>query len=502
MAVLTLGARNKRRRLNIAAMPNCEWWVDCGRTDTHTYATGVNVSQVRDLSGKGRHMTKTGAGNETVYPTYVAAEKAVYFLNSAFDQMIAGAQGDWNFLHNGNGATVLLLVKIESSYTGNGILLSTASETSGGIGLNLFYFNTNQQYNVTVRNGTSQTFYNSGATNSLAKNTSVILSYHMQNRTGAPPDLVTRYNGATDLRVSPLSSFSASNSTGTLFIGKLPDASSKARMYFKKCAIFSRRITKAEENMILEAWAREENISLTRYPQRDLIVLSGQSNATGYGQISESTFAAAPSVTNANIFNTGTMSWATLNAGTNNLGHTSSQMGIEMTLGRDFVAQTGRPVYIAKYAIENQGITNWDPGDANFDNLKLMMQRALWELEDAGYTVKTRFVWYQGESDAMDGTEAAQYQTRLQNFLTNILGGTPGYEQSPSYIVQIDQNPVYTGTNTVKTAQMAACMTVPYSAYAKLVEVADIVIHSDQNHMTAASYEAIGTRVVQRMLGG
>jgi hypothetical protein len=88
MGMLKLGVKGRRKRsFNIATIPNCEFWVDLARTETISYASGTNVQQVTDLSGKNRHLTKTGSGNDTIYPVYQPAERGLLFLSTAFDQM-------------------------------------------------------------------------------------------------------------------------------------------------------------------------------------------------------------------------------------------------------------------------------------------------------------------------------------------------------------------------------------------------------------------------------
>lgn len=501
MAVLNLGNKGRRRRpLNIASIPNCEFWVDAARTETHNYASGVNLTQLNDLSGKNRHLTKTGSGNDTIYPTYVSAERGVLFLNSAFDQMIAGAIGDWNFLHNGNGCTVMMLVKVDSAQAANAALLSTSSEATGGYGTNIWYYDTNQQYYVSTRAGAGQVFANSGANNSLTRNTPTILSLHMENRAGTPADLVTRYNGTTDLKIGNASAFSNSNSTGPLFIGKLASGVAKCKFLFKKCAIFSRRLSKAEENLILEDWAKSEGIALTRYGEMPLAVLSGQSNAKGRGVIADTSFAATPSVSNASIFNNTSLTWSTLQAGINNDAYSNATLGIEMNLAKQFTTLSGLPFYMVKFAVDGTPISSWDTANSNYTNLQAAMLRAYWNLEDSGYVVKPFFIWYQGESDSLDDTLAANYATNFQVFLSNILS-TPGYAQSPTYIVQIHQSPPATGINAVRNNQLLTCMTTPYSAYCRHVEVDDIATNIDQHHVTAASLNAIGNRIARRYLG-
>lgn len=500
MTQLSLGVRSRRKKLNIAAIPNCEFWIDVARTETLNFASGTNVSSVRDLSGKNRTLTKTGAGNETIYPVHIPAERGLKFLNSAYDQMIAGAIGDWNFLHNGTGCTVLMMVKVDAAQSANAVLLSTSSEASDGVGTNLWYFNANQQYNVTTRNGTSQTFYNNGATNSLTKSATTILSVHMESRNGNPSDLVGRSNGTTDLKTSNLSTYSNANSTGTLFVGKLPTANFKCSMIVKKIAIFSRRLNKAEENRILDAWAAEENIAITRYGTRDLAILAGQSNATGRGVITGGAFAPNQTVANASIFNSSGFSWATLQAGVNNAAYTNAHQGLEMNLARQFTTLSGKNLNLVKSTADGLSISSWASVNSNFINLQTAIKRARWSLEDDGYVVRPFFIWYQGESDAQTSDDANTYQTRLQTFLNDLMA-TPGFEQMPSYIIQIAQNPVYAYTGIVQNAALMTCFTIPYSAYTHFVETSDIAVNSDQNHIDAASLDALGERIARRYLG-
>ncbi len=465
---LSLGVKSRRKRLNVASMPNCELWIDCARS-------------------------------ETIYPVHIPSERGLKFLNTAFDQMISGAIGDWNFLHNGNGCTILMLVKVDAAQSANAVLMSTSSEASTGIGTNVWYFNANQQYNVTTRNGSSQVFFNSGANNSLTRNANTILSVHIESRAGNPLDLVGRSNGATDVKTSNLSTYATGNSTGTLIVGKLPDANFKCNMIFKKCVIFSRRISKAEENRILEACAADEAISVTKYGERDLAILAGQSNATGRGLISASAFAPNETVANTQIFNSSNSTWATLQAGVNNAGFTTSHLGCEMNLAKKFTTLSGKNLQILKSTADGLPITSWDTANSNFINLQLAMRRAKWALEDDGYVPKPFFIWYQGESDAQTNAEAIAYAARLQSFL-NALMATPGFEQMLSYIVQIAQNPVYADTGTVVNAQMTTCMTTPFSAYCHYVETSDIAVNSDQNHIDAPSLDALGERIARRYL--
>ena len=495
------GGRGKPRRLNLANIPNCEFWIDAARANTITYASGSNVQQISDLSGKNRHLTKTGSGNDTIYPVYSSAEKGIQFLSTAFDQMVAGSAGDWNFLHNGTGCTVLMMLKINSDFVAQGTLLSTSSEAGAGIGMNLFYMNTNQNLSVTVRNGASQTFVSAGANNSLLKDTTQIFSVHVENRAGSVPDLITRNKGVTDINTNALSTFNAGNSTDKLFITKLASGVTKSKCIVKKIAIYSRRLRPAEEQAILRAWAKDEALTLSLPVPKNLAVICGQSNAKGRGVISDIAgySGGGATITNAFMWNNSGFSWPTLVAGTNNDAYDATKLGVEMSLAKNFVTNKGQPLYIVKSAIDGTAITQWVSGTGNFTTLSSVVQRAVWAIEDTGSVCKPiAFIWYQGESDALSTTEAGLYAGRLQQFITDV-NTIYGISQIPFYIVQIQQSPTQVGTAQVQQAGLITAMTLPYSAYTNFIETGDISTNLDTNHITAASFEALGARIVSRI---
>ncbi len=492
--------RGKQRRLNLAAIPSCEFWVDAARANTITYASGSNVQQLNDLSGKNRHLTKTGSGNDLIYPVYSAAEKGIQFLSSALDQMVAGSVGDWNFLHNGTGCTILMMVKVNGDFVATGTLLSTSSEASTGIGTNLFYQNTNQNLNVVTRNGASQTFVNSGAANSLQKDVTQIFSVHIESKAGSVPDLITRNKGVTDVSTNALTTFNTGNSTDKLFISKLASGTAKAKFILKKIAIFSRRLRPEEEQRILRAWAKDEAITLSLPVPKYLAVISGQSNAKGRGVISDTTYVSGgATIANAYIWNSAGLTWPTLVAGTNNDAFDNTKLGVEMSLAKNFVTAKGQPLYIVKSAADGTYLYQWVTANSNFINLKDAIQRAVWSIEDSGSVCKpTAFIWYQGESDAQNTTDAGLYAARLQQFITDV-NSIYGIAQIPFYIVQIQQSPTQVGTAAVQQAGLTTAMTLPYSAYTNYVETGDIAVNLDTHHINAASFEALGARLVSRM---
>jgi hypothetical protein len=496
-----LGARNRPRKLNLASIPNCEFWVDAARGSTITYASGANVQQIADLSGKNRHLTKTGSGNDTIYPVYSSTEKGIQFLSSAFDHMVAGTIGDWNFLHNGTGCTILMMVKINSDFAATGTLLSTSSEVAAGIGTNVFYQNTNQNLNVTTRNGTSQTFVSNGAANSLQKDVTQIFSVHIESRTGTVPDLITRNKGVTDINTNALSAFNTSNSTDKLFVSKLASGVTKAKFILKKMAIYSRRLRPDEEQRILRAWAKDDSIALSLPAPKNLAIIAGQSNAKGRGTIADIAGynGGGATIANAFIWNNAGLTWPTLVAGTNNDALDNTKLGVEMSLAKNFVTSKGQPLYLVKSAVDGTAITQWTSPNTNFTNLRDAVQRAVWSIEDSGSVCKpVAFIWYQGEADALNGTEAAAYAGRLQQFITDV-NTIPGIAQIPFYVVQIQQSPGQVGTAQVQQAGLVTAMTKPYSAYTTYVETSDIAVNFDTHHITAASFEALGARLVERI---
>lgn len=489
------GSRARTRGpVNIAAIGQCAWWIDCAATDNIEFGMGMNVTRVMDRSGHNRHMTKIGAGNETVFPTYDDSRKAVRFMNTAFDQMIAGARGDWNFLHNGTGCTILLMVEIDAVQAANAALLSTSSEASSGIGTNIWYHNASQNYNVTTRNGSAQSFYSSGPANSLQKGLTRIIAVRIENRAGVPSDLVTRINGVTDIETNIISALSSGDSTGPLFIGKLAEGVFAPRFYLKKCALFSRRLHPMEEHRIVSDWADSEGLDIPAPPRVPLVVLAGQSNARGRGAIADTIYESDPLVDNAFIFNPTTFAWQNLQAGVTNAAYDTDSLGLEMALADSYTAAHNTPFFLVKYTADGTPMTSWASDNSNTLNLKQAMQRAYWKLTDMGYAPQPHIIWYQGESDALNTDLANAYATRLSNFFTDITD-MDGYRQARRYIVQTHQEPFAVATETVRAAQRIVAMTLPHSRYSELIVIDDIAEHTDQHHVTADTLNALGMRI-------
>lgn len=504
MALQTFGIGQNRHRskgLNIAAIPNCELWIDLSKKETVTFESGNNASSISDLSGKGRHLTKIGAGNETTYPVYNDSEKGIQFSNMAFDQMKSGSTGDWNFMHDGSGCSVLILFKINPDYNSVGALISTSSPSASGIGTNLYYYNDTGRYRHTVRNGSSLALSSYGQTNSMPKDVDRVLSLHTQLKAGALNDSVIRADGATEFQGNSLSTFSSNDSSGSLFFGKLATGGVFAPKYIlKKCAIFSRRLTKREENAILNDWEKDSDITLTQYGKRDLAVIAGQSNAKGRGDISASAFNTTPTVTNAEIFNTNTLSWNTLEAGVNNDAFTPSDLGVEMNFAKTYTDNTNQPLTLVKYAVDSTSITQWITGTGNFNTLTDHITTAIQTIEDDGYEVNPiGFIWYQGESDTSLSINYNAYEANLKNML-NGLNTIPQFEQTTVALVEIQQNPYVAGTTVVQNAGITVSNTAPYNSYTHYIQTDDITTLVDTYHVDAPSLDAIGARITQTLL--
>ncbi len=494
-------SRNNKKSLNIANIPNCELWIDLSLRDNVTFETGFNVSHVNDMSGKARHLTKLGAGNETVYPVYDESERGLSFSNMAFDQMISGAIGDWNFMHDGSGCSILILFKIAEDYHSNGALFSTSSPATSGIGTNLYYYNDSQRYRHTIRNGSSLALSSYGSTNSMKKGEDRILSLHTKLISGAVNDTVIRSNGANDFMGNNLSSFSNENSSGPLFFGKLATEGVFApKFILKKCAIFSRRLTKREENMILNAWQKDTDIIITEYGKKDLAIIAGQSNATGRGLITGSGFDSESQVSNAQIYNRTNLTWDVLEAGINNQAFTNDHLGLEMNFAKTYTQNTQDTLHIVKHTVDSTSISQWTPGSSIFNNLQQDIKNAIQLIEDDGYVAHPiAFIWYQGESDAYNMADYTAYEDRLK-LLIDGLNQINQFEQTPFVIVEIQQSPYQTGTTSIQNAGINISNMSPYHAYSHYIQTHDITNLHDANHIDGDSLNAIGARITQTIL--
>jgi heme/copper-type cytochrome/quinol oxidase subunit 3 len=127
----------------------CVGWWDCSRTDKMFNATtggslvadGGAVLRLEDLSGNGKHLIQ--ATSASAPSRQDGAKNGLPALNFAGTKALAaGAAGDWNFLHNTQGGTVIAVIKPFDTADPNTFAYGVATNIGGatnGIGWSSFF---------------------------------------------------------------------------------------------------------------------------------------------------------------------------------------------------------------------------------------------------------------------------------------------------------------------------------------------------------------------------
>jgi hypothetical protein len=247
----------------------------------------------------------------------------------------------------------------------------------------------------------------------------------------------------------------------------------------------------------------------------DVFILSGQSNAIGYADVSDLSSALQnadrtnaiiqdryhnSNDANTTLNNTG---WIPMVIGNTALanGYTG-RFGPEIGfIDRvfDLTSSYTRKVAILKYAVGGNSLAiDFDPtgaGNYAYQKLATTITNGLAELLTAGYiyTVKG-VIWMQGETDAKSATDSSNYQTNLTAFISAIRT-LIGNNNLPFVIGNIIRTDEAANAITVRAAQAAVTSA---DAYASLVDTTSMS-HSDNVHLDAAGQIAFGTECANEM---
>lgn len=130
-------------------LAGCAGWWDCSRTDKMFNATtggslvanGGAVLRLEDLSGNGKHLIQATSGSAPSRQD--GAKNGLPALNFAGTKFAAaGSIGDWNFLHNTQGGTVIAVIKPFDTADPQTFAYGVATNVGGGsngIGWSLFF---------------------------------------------------------------------------------------------------------------------------------------------------------------------------------------------------------------------------------------------------------------------------------------------------------------------------------------------------------------------------
>ncbi len=224
-------------------------------------------------------------------------------------------------------------------------------------------------------------------------------------------------------------------------------------------------------------WHRaSDEVALSTLPEIDLFVVMGQSNADGKAQASHLTITPSVSLSNTEMYLStvdpaanhewvqGT--WGTMNVGTNT-SVVSGRFGVEYGMAEGFYnlkstypnAFATHPAFLKHVRGNTDLANNWDSTNAaNFmySSMEKAVADARYTLGQKGYRLKLRgFVWFQGESDALDQAKANAYEANLTAFFAGIRSrfNTPELPIVMCKIAYAYTPPAY--LSTVQAAQQA-----------------------------------------------
>ena len=166
-------------------------------------------------------------------------------------------------------------------------------------------------------------------------------------------------------------------------------------------------------------------------PVRVVVLLAGQSNATGvaapgsgFSQVSLSTPAEQQSSLVWDPFDylpVPKRGWLPMSTPQQAKGAVTASFGPEVGLARAVLAETHRPLAVVKVTYGGTGLARgWNPARTNglYAEMIRFTKRQLVTDQSAGIVDVLRgFVWFQGENDALSLTDAAEYLNNLTAFI-------------------------------------------------------------------------------------
>jgi hypothetical protein len=200
-------------------------WLDAA--DLSTISTGTGVSELRDKSGNGRHVTQgTGGTQPTLTPNGLNGLNVLSFNGSQYLTSPA-AVSTWNFLHNTGGSSIFAVWKAGNSSDPNALyaLMGTNAVASSNIGTYIAFDDRasvprNNAVLAQVSGGGSASVSAASADNLMPANTPVILSHVIDpnNGTAANRSFVRVNRTLSQINVNTAAP-SASNASFALQIG-------------------------------------------------------------------------------------------------------------------------------------------------------------------------------------------------------------------------------------------------------------------------------------------
>jgi hypothetical protein len=195
--------------------------------------------------------------------------------------------------------------------------------------------------------------------------------------------------------------------------------------------------------------------------------------------------------------------WLTLGTG---FGSTSSNLGPELFFGRTLADSLKRRIALIKDAVSGAPLgtaqngylspsSNNGNGGSLYKNMMNHIDAAMKSFDTTKYTPRwAGFVWLQGETDAMNQSQANAYETNLTNLIKDIREKTK-VEDLPVILPMIDVQSTWTHNATVRAADVAC------KEKLKNVDTMDTKgLPTNGIHYKAPGHVTIGTICAQRWL--
>lgn len=223
-------------------IPNLKFWVRSDNVLLTGTSPNQNISAAFDQSGNKLHAVQATAASQPLYYPSGGPNNKPYWngvTNARF--MLAGANNDFNFLHNGSDWTIFMIAK-PSTYSSR-VLFGTTAGSSNDAGFGIFEYTNPGAYFI-MGNGTlgvinkaQATGYASGSWHSLA----------MTYTTGSTPNLNYSFdNGSVIGTANNANSNSASNSGRKLGIGSAGNGGFITDTAWCEIIIYNRKLNTAE----------------------------------------------------------------------------------------------------------------------------------------------------------------------------------------------------------------------------------------------------------------
>ena len=503
--VYSQGHHGSSNSFDPLAIDGLKLWLDPSDNDSVDIDGSNGINQVDDKSGNALHLIHNAG--LSVAKALLDSDNAIQFEGSNSWNICGGNGGtgdsdEFNYLHNGTGGTVLLVVKIDSTNIGSfATLFSTGQYVSSGqSGVAAWYrddgaYNSQLATNIVAPSGApSQAVHGDYG---LRLGEYVILAIKMGGTVdGSNNDMQVLMNNIFHAGVDKSgTAYSTGDSNWGFLLGST-GSGTVGEIHFKEVLVYEGYLADSDL-LLLHNYLNEKHSVYNSNIGLNLQL--GQSNCTGLAQIINATqFAAYDSVPRTLIYDAKSESgWAQLRANYTNAGLGSSQFGAEMTFAIDTIEDTLEEIGIIKYGEGSTTLAiDWANGGEIYEDAIAKINSAIFDLErNLGRTCYIKSVLFaQGESDAQGLSFSSAYQANLISFISRIREDVKGTNHATKFIlpeIYTDDGATWPYVDEINTAKANVA---GLDSTVEIIENTGFsTIASDDIHLDASTQETIGS---------